>query len=404
LLANSKFLIPNSKFPLLWGALLAGVLLRQTIVRAARPDGIDLTSYLLSARALAHGASPYLLATPFPYLYPPTLAFLLIPLTLVPASAALVIWFGLNAGAAVWLVRRVAVAVRPELEQTPATLALFEAAFFTFFFPIVQSNLRNGQVNFLVLALCVAAALPSQLCCTRAGAPPARPGPHARPALLWSLATAIKVVPLVLLPWFALRRSRQWMLAAAIACPALLALPAVMTGGRIIDLYRQFAEVLRAASFGPQSATLDFSLAGTIAAITGAPATPALRVSSAAVVFGWILQADARRFRGECARPLVLYLLGIPLASPKSEVHHLAFMLPAAALTVLECCSRPRARSRATLITGLAAAVLYLIAVALPHANGPIYCAALMAMAAAVVQAPHGTVAGAAADEKPANP
>ena len=56
--------------------------------RALRPGGIDLTSYLLSAQALSHGASPYRLPTPFPYLYPPTLAFLLIPLTAVPPFVA----------------------------------------------------------------------------------------------------------------------------------------------------------------------------------------------------------------------------------------------------------------------------------------------------------------------------
>ena len=87
------------KFPLVWGALLAALLLQQTLVRAARPGGIDLTSYLLSAQALAHGASPYVLATPFPYLYPPTLALLLIPLALAPPVAAVVLWFALNAGA-----------------------------------------------------------------------------------------------------------------------------------------------------------------------------------------------------------------------------------------------------------------------------------------------------------------
>ena len=194
---------------LAWAALLGAVLLWQTLVRAARPDGIDLTSYLLSARALAHGASPYLLATPFPYLYPATLAFLLIPLAMAPSIVALVAWFALNAFAAVWSVRRVALCVRPDLEQRPETVAVLLAVFFTVFFPIVQSNLRNGQVNFIVLALCVAAALPRQnrrqrlnasdtpdhpdlparLFYTAAGAPPpARTDADASPRILMSSA------------------------------------------------------------------------------------------------------------------------------------------------------------------------------------------------------------------------
>ena len=79
---------------------------------------------------------------------------------MAPSIVALVAWFALNAFAAVWSVRRVALCVRPDLEQRPETVAVLLAVFFTVFFPIVQSNLRNGQVNFIVLALCVAAALP----------------------------------------------------------------------------------------------------------------------------------------------------------------------------------------------------------------------------------------------------
>ena len=435
--ANAKFLIPNSTFPLAWGGVLAALLLQQTLVRAARPDGIDLTSYLLSARALARGASPYLLATPFPYLYPPTLAFLLMPLAMVPAVAAVTSWFALNAVAAVWAVHRTVMAVPPRASARPDALWIFLALFFTFFFPIVQSNLRNGQVNLLVLALCIASALPApraltaRLSCTGAGAlqpplasnglraaadppepwrrraPPARTDADteprilmssapcgrrrslaALPALLWSLAIAIKIVPLVLLPWFALRQTLAWMLTAAFLCGALLALPAVVLGPRIVDLYRQFADVLLAAGFSPHSAPLDFGLAGAIAALTGAPATAALKISAAAVVFGWILQVDARRLRRERARPLALYLLGIPLASPKSEVHHLAFMLPAAALAARECWWPARARRREFVMAAAAAGLLFAIAMSLPQANGLIYCAALVALAVAVMYLP----------------
>ena len=107
------------------------------------------------------GASPYLLATPFPYLYPATLAFLLIPLTLVPpiVGAGHLVCAECDRGSC-GPSAGVVLFVRPQLEQRPDDAAAFLALFFTFFFPIVQSNLRNGQVNFLVLALCVAAALP----------------------------------------------------------------------------------------------------------------------------------------------------------------------------------------------------------------------------------------------------
>jgi hypothetical protein len=375
---------------LAWGALLGAVLLWQTLVRASRPDGIDLTSYLLSARAIAHGASPYLLATPFPYLYPATLAFLLIPLAMAPSIVALVAWFALNAFAALWSVRRVVLFVRPDLEQRPETVAVLLAVFLTVFLPIVQSNLRNGQVNFVVLALCVAAALGQGGRVGRGsqGGRVGQGGWRSGSALLWSSAIAIKIVPLVLLPYFMLRRRWPWIFMAAMYCVVLLLVPAVVAGWKITEFYRQYTDVLLTATLATGADALDFSLGGAIAAVTATPATPALRISSAAVVVGWILQADGRRLRHEHARPLTLYLLGIPLASPKSEIHHLAFLLPAATMIAAEWWWPSNRRNRLFTIAAVAAAALYLVATVIPLARGPLYCAMMIVAGVALMKRP----------------
>jgi hypothetical protein len=305
-------------------ALIVAALLVQTIVRAQRPGGIDLTSYLLSAAALAHGRSPYLLPTPFPYIYPPTLAFLLIPLAFVPAPVALVVWFGLNTIAAVWSVRRVLLAAHPALAERRGDVAMFLLLFFIVFLAVVQNNLRNGQVNFVVLALCAAAALPARLKPRATGE-----------ALAWALAIVVKLVPLVLAPYFLLRRRWTWLAAAAIALALVALLPGVTLGRAVFDVYEQYWRVFLASSLAPRAQPLDFTVAGLIAAVTRTPRTPMLAVSAAAVVVGWILQADARQLRDEWTRPFALYMLAIPLVSPQSEVHHLAFMLPAAALVAV---------------------------------------------------------------------
>jgi hypothetical protein len=401
-----------------WAALLCAVLFAQTHVRASRPDGIDFTSYLLSARALLHGNSPYLLATPFPYLYPATLAFLLIPLTFVPPVVALALWFALSAVAGTWSIRRVLLAARPELEQRPDDVALFLAIFFTFFFTIVQSNLRNGQVNFLVLALCAAAGIAAapaatlsvvagQLFSTGAGAPPparanADPSPRIRSssarggrrrfyfltgfgvpryfsAVSWALAVSIKIVPLALLPFFALRRHWTWLVASVLMIGVFCLLPVVVLGTRVLDLYEQYWRVFLASSFAPRAQPLDFSLGGTVAFITGAPLTPLLRLSAAAIVLGWIVPVDGRRLHVEVLRPFGLYLLAIPLVSPQSEVHHLAFMLPAAAIVAA------RWGSHRTMIAAGMAGALYLTATAVTRLNGPLYCAALIALGVALM-------------------
>jgi glycosyl transferase family 87 len=355
-----------------WAAVLCGVLLAQTYVRAERTNGIDLTSYLLSAHALAEGRSPYLLLTPFPYLYPATLAFLLIPFTFVPSMVAVLVWFALSVAAAVWSIRTVLLQMHPDLADRPADVAVFLAVFFTLFFTIAQSNLRNGQVNFIVLALCAAAAL------RIAG----------ESVLAWSLAVAIKILPLALLPYFLLRRSWLWLLAAVALIAAWCLLPAVVLGARIVDIYEQYWRVFLVMSLEPRPQPLDFSLAGTIAWIARVPMTPVLEASAAAVVLGWILQADARRLRMTTnIRPFALYSLAIPLLSPQSEVHHLAFMLPAAAVAGGALWPDWRQGGRPLKIASAIAATLYLAATATPVGSGPLFCAALIAFAFAVMYA-----------------
>jgi len=395
-----------------WAAVLCAVLLAQTYVRARRPNGIDLTSYLLSADVLLHGGSPYVLPTPFPYLYPATLAFLLIPLTVVPATVAVLVWFALNTAAVVWSVRAIVVTIRPDAR--PADLAPFLAIFFTVFFTIAQSNLRNGQVNFVVLALSVAAALARrdqkvlerEISEDGAAAPAAMPrglprgisastrrgwGPAAsekklasKSTLCWSLATAMKVLPIVLTPYFMLRRTWRWMLVSVALIAAWCLLPAVVVGRRIVDIYEQFWRVLAATSLS-RVETLDFSLAGTISWITRAPLTPVLEASGAAVVLGWIIAVDGRRLRVETLRPLALYLLAIPLVSPHSEVHHLAFMLPAAALVTGALWWDWNSAERRQQFSVAIAVTLYLVATATPMFTGPLFCASLIAFGVAVM-------------------
>jgi len=173
-------------------------------------------------------------------------------------------------------------------------------------------------------------------------------------------------------------------------CVVLLLVPAAVAGAKITHIYRQYTDVLFAASFAPGRDPFDFSLAGAIAAVTATPATPALRISAAAVVVGWILQTDGRRLRHEHehARPLTLYLLGIPLASPKSEIHHLAFLLPAAAMIAAGWWWPSDQRNRLFTMAAIAAAALYLAATVIPLARGPLYCAMMISAGVALMKRP----------------
>jgi len=360
-----------------WLILVCALLAAQTIARAERPGGIDLTSYLLSAGALARHASPYRLATPFPYLYPPTLAFLLIPLTPLPRVAVVGLWFALGALCAIWSVRSTLIAARPELARRPDETAVFVAVFLTFFFTVVQSNLRNGQVNFLVLALCVMAALK--------GPPDIRlaSASGARSAIAWSLAIAIKIVPLALAPYFLLRRRWIWLLGAAGCLIILLMSPAVLVGSRIVDMYEEYWRVFLSSSF-TRAQPLDFSVAGAMAWTLGVRVAPAVRFAVAIAVVIAVAWMDLRRTRRRDPEAFAAYLLAIPLVSPQSEVHHLAFAFPAAVVAASDWW-HGAARGAAFRTTCVIAAASYVLATIVTAAAGPLLCAFLISLAAAVI-------------------
>jgi hypothetical protein len=214
-------------------------------------------------------------------------------------------------------------------------------------------------------------------------------------------------VPLVLTPYFLLRRSWLWLATSVVLIAAWCLVPAVVVGGKIVDIYQQFWNVLSATSLAATAQPLDFSLAGTLAWITRAPLTPALKISAAAVVIGWIMPVDARRLRlssvssapsqagavdrttaagGSDLCAFALYLLAIPLLSPQSEVHHLAFMLPAAAIVGAGLWWDWARATTALRVSALAAGALYLIATAVPTFAGPLFCASLVAFGIAVMQ------------------
>lgn len=378
-----------------WLILVCALLASQTIARAERPGGIDLTSYLLSAGALVRGASPYGVATPFPYLYPPTLAFLLIPLTLLPRVAAVCLWFALGALCAIWSVRSTLIAARPELERRPDDTAVFVALFLTFFFTVVQSNLRNGQVNFLVLALCVLAALKGPPHVHNAGPNTGSANLSGerhraslfgeRSAIAWSLAIAVKIVPLALAPYFLLRRRWIWLLGAAGCLMILLVLPAVLVGWRIVDMYEEYWRVFLGSSF-TRAQPLDFSLAGAIASSLGVAAAPAIRFAVAIAVMTAIAWLDLRRTHRRDTEAFAAYLLAIPLVSPQSEVHHLAFAFPAAVVAASGW-RHGATRGAAFRAACVIAAACYLLATIATVAAGPLICVFLIALAAAVIMA-----------------
>jgi alpha-1,2-mannosyltransferase len=305
----------------LWllGVAAAAVLFAQTWTRAHRAGGIDLNSYLEASRTVLHGGNPYASSTPFPYVYPMFLAFALIPLALLGPDVALPLWFAALTGALVWTTAAAVRTAYPSLQTRPLTPFLF--VFFAVGFPVIQSNLRNGQVNFAVVALCLLVF----------GAAKAR-GDFCG-AFAWAVALAVKLVPAVLLPYFALRRRWRLIASGLALSAALCLLPIVTMGASAVSASASYVATFAAGSFGVLHGAdpLDFSVGGNLVRLFPSVSPLWLRAIGALAPLAVATFADWRARSGDF-HTFVLYLAMIPLASPKSEVHHFAFALPAAAL------------------------------------------------------------------------
>jgi hypothetical protein len=307
---------------LLWllGGAASAVLLAQTWTRAHRAGGIDLTTYLEAAKAVERGGSPYALPVAFPYIYPPFLAFALIPLTHLPRDLVLVVWFAASIGAIVWSLRAVVRAGLPQVRARPLTP--FFAVLIAALYPVFQSNLRNGQVNFFVTALAVAALVGSG---------------DARRGVAWGVATAIKVMPAAVAPFFV--RRLQWRVgAAAVAALVLVCLvPVLALGAALVPLTMQYGSSFLGSSFRVawSASSIDFSMGGVLTRTSGVDSEAVRRLATALpLVAVFAVDLFAPRTSSADARLFSMYLAAIPLASPKSEVHHLAFALPAAAIAL----------------------------------------------------------------------
>lgn len=169
-------------------------------------EGYTDPDSVMARTARAHG-----LAMVSQYDYPPTLADLLVPLTFLPLSMALFVWFLINVAALLSagfiLVRILGIAAAGQ------TLLVF--AFLVFFRP-TSYCLYFGQLSFVLMLLMIA-GMSLYL----------REKPYAA-AALFALATAIKLIPLVvivpLLAWKDWKTLRAFALWIAAIAGALLAI------------------------------------------------------------------------------------------------------------------------------------------------------------------------------------
>lgn len=287
--------------------------------------GEDSTVYRSGAAAVLHGQSLYgrlAGASGLPFIYPPITAILFVPLTMVPSQVA----WGLLAGLSVLglaLVLRVTAAPRPMLL---GVLALQP----------VWLTLQLGQVNIVLMALVVLDVL-------------ALPRSPYRGVLV-GVAAAIKLTPLVFIPYLVLIGRRADAARALGAFAALNAIGWLLFPADTVRFWR--SQVLGGVGVTSKSWYGNQSLNGLIQRLSH----QAGWAFAAAIVAGLVCVAVAlplaRRWhaRGNALGGLLVTAFAGVLASPISWTHHWVWVVPLAVLL----CRRAR---RPVLAVGALAAV-----------------------------------------------
>jgi len=158
ILMERKSLIKNTtiqRISISISILIVLILFTQMLVRALRGDYNDFTSYLLSADALLKGNNPYETSISFHYIYPLFPAFLLIPFLLTPIWFANIIWFLLNVIFLIYSYLLITKCCADKQLSYYYKLGLPFVLLLIILLNVVQNNFLNGQVNIIVLLLCL---------------------------------------------------------------------------------------------------------------------------------------------------------------------------------------------------------------------------------------------------------
>ncbi len=300
----------------------------QMFGKAYRGNGYDFTSYLLSSEALLAGTNPYQTGSPFPFIYPLFLCVVLSPLTLFPYWLSNAVWFVLNVSALYFSIFMLLKMYADSLSYKQFTALFFIP--FLILANIIQNNLLNGQVNFIVLLFCVL-FLKYYVDSRKSLA-----------SVFLSVAIAIKLTPLILISYLIARREFLWAgLTLLFSAFLILGLPYAIAGEKTLDWYSQYIQSFLVHNIGSRSEISDgFAFSITSIANFLLPSisklislTIACLISVVPII--WLQLTSPNDTKREQTLHFSLYMLAILLISPMSETHHLINLFPAVSIITL---------------------------------------------------------------------
>jgi len=277
---------------------------------------VDLDVYRTGGISVLHGQPVYHALTQAPQLlaftYPPIAALFAVPFAMASWPAAQVMWV---AFIYIPLAITVHYAFRPLLAQAGRYAPVAYAALFAacaYLFPL-RDQIRFGQVDMLLVALCVADC--------------AVVAPRWRRGALIGLATAVKLVPGVFIVylWLSGRRDAARTAAASAAAWTLAAFLLLPRD----SLYYWTNAIFDSNRLGSNTGTSNQSLRGVLLRMflpSAAPGAVWIIVAALVAVVGFAAARRMARGGDELAGVAITGLLAV-LLSPVAWIHHLAWVV-----------------------------------------------------------------------------
>jgi hypothetical protein len=295
----------------------------------SRSDSNDFTSYLLSSKALLSGINPYLTGSPFPYVYPLTFAFFLIPFTVIPEIITQIIWFIFN----VWMLYKSAIYLMTinksfTLEYKYTALVLAAIILLNF----IQNNLVNAQVNIFIIFLCLQFFIFY------------KKRIYNLSAIFLAMAISIKILPVFILIFLLFRNKYRHALRTIIFSLLLLIIPAIVIGDKIIAYYIYYFKNIinvhyaRVTSF---ATGMFFNLPSLIGLIYPGSFNGIIiyLLNFIFVVFLFLILFYFYKKLDDWSLFPILFI-GFLFISPISETHHLIFLFPCIMIIIISFFSK----------------------------------------------------------------
>jgi alpha-1,2-mannosyltransferase len=277
---------------------------------------VDLDVYRSGGQAVLRGAPVYDFLTQPPQLLPftyPTFAVLLaVPLALVPWAAAQWLWTALIFVAMTLVVRYSFAPLLGRIRPWAPIMIGVLVALCAYAMPL-RDQVRFGQVDILLVAMCVADVAPGRTRWPR--------------GVLVGLATAIKLVPGVFVIYFLVTGRRREALNAAVAAVTATVLTFLVLPADSADYW--FRALFDSDRLGSNTSTTNQSIRGMLLRLYWPDAVTSLvwLVCVALVAYLGFRAARAAWRDGDEIRGIAITGLIAVLVSPVSWIHHLAWLV-----------------------------------------------------------------------------